>query len=182
VTISDGGLWVIAGANEKGAVWRIDPVTAEVQQKIALSNPSFWNEMESEDGAIWVTSSPTVHENGVSLVRLYRIDPSASEITAAVPLGDGLSVLGPGERAASLATLAVGEGSVWTFVDSEGLVLRIAGRARRVNHDKGSDREDSAATRGSGASLTQNPCVVAALVKGRYTKRERSVSVFVDVE
>lgn len=125
VAISEEGLWVVAGANQEGAVWRIDPATAEVQQKIPLPNPSFWNELESGDGAIWVTSSPTVRENGASFVRLYRIDPSTSEISAEVPLGDGPSVLEPGDRAASLATLAVGEGSVWALVDSESLLLRI---------------------------------------------------------
>jgi len=125
VAIGEEGLWVVAGANQEGAVWRIDPATAEVQQKIPLPNPSFWNELESEDGAIWVTSSPTVHENGASFVRLYRIDPSTSEITAEVPLGDGPTGLGPGDRAASLATLAVGEGYVWALVDSESLLLRI---------------------------------------------------------
>ncbi len=133
VAISDGAVWVIAGANEKGAVWRVDPATAEVQQKIALPNPSFWNQLDTGGGAIWVTSSPTVHENGASLVRLYRIDPSTSEITAEIPLGDGLSGLGPGERAASFATIAAGQGSVWVVVDSESLVLRIDPNDLRVS-------------------------------------------------
>jgi streptogramin lyase len=125
IAISDGWLWAIAGANRNGAVWRIDPVTAAVLQRIPLPNPSFWNEMEAGDGAIWVTSSPTVHRNGSALVRLHRIDSSTGEITAQIPLGRGVFGLGPEEGAASLATLAIGEGSVWALVDYESLVLRI---------------------------------------------------------
>jgi hypothetical protein len=115
LAISEEGLWVVAGASQEGAVWRIEPTTAEVRQKIPLPNPSFWNELESGGGAIWVISSRTVHENGASFVRLYRIDPSTGEITAEIPLGDGPTGLGPGDGAASLATLAVGEGSVWRW-------------------------------------------------------------------
>ncbi len=125
VALGEGGLWVIAGADEEGAVWRVDPATVEVQQKIPLPNPHFWNEIKARDGAVWVTSSPTVHRNGAALVRLYRIDPSTGQIAAEIPLGEGAFGLGPEEGAASLATLAVGEGSVWVLVDHESLVVRI---------------------------------------------------------
>jgi hypothetical protein len=87
-----------------------------------------------------VTSSPTVHEDGVALVHLYRIDPSTRDITADIPLGDGASGLGPDEGAVSYSALAVGESSVWTLVSFEGLLFRL---------DKGdltvSDSEDGIA-------------------------------------
>jgi len=54
VTINDGGLWVIAGANEKGAVWRIDPITAEVQQKMPSPTRAFgtrWNPRTGRSGS-----------------------------------------------------------------------------------------------------------------------------------
>jgi streptogramin lyase len=125
VTFGAGSLWVITGANEEGAVWRIDPVTADVQQEIPLPNPSFWNEMEAGDEAIWVTSSPVAHGDGAPLVRLHRIDPSTGGITAEVPLGNGAFGLGAEDRAVSLATLAVGEGSVWVLIETESLVVRV---------------------------------------------------------
>lgn len=125
VTFGEGGLWVIAGPNEEGAVWRIDPVVAEVQQKIPLANPSFWNEIEAGGGAIWVTSSPIAHGNGDPLVFLHRVDPWTGDITAEVPLGSGAFGLGPKERAASHATLAVGAGSLWALLGYESLVVRM---------------------------------------------------------
>jgi streptogramin lyase len=125
VTFGAGALWAIAGANEEGAVWRIDPVTAKVQQEIPLRNPSFWNEIEAGDEAIWVTSSPVAHGDGAPFVRLHRIDPSTGDITAEVPLGNGAIGLGPEDRAVSLVTLAVGEGSVWVLIEIESLVARV---------------------------------------------------------
>jgi streptogramin lyase len=125
VTFGAGALWVIAGANEEGAVWRIDPATADVLQKIPLPNPGFWNEMEAGDEAIWITSSPVARSNGAPFVRLHRIDPSTGEITAEVPLGNGAFGLGPDGRAQSLATIAVGQGSVWVLIEIESLLVTV---------------------------------------------------------
>jgi hypothetical protein len=125
VTFGAGALWAIAGPNEEGAVWRIDPVPAEVEQKIPLPNPSFWNEIEAGDEAIWVTSSPVARADRAPFVRLHRIDPSTGDITAEVPLGNGAIGLGPEDRAVSLVTLAVGEGSVWVLIEIEGLVVKL---------------------------------------------------------
>lgn len=125
VTFGAGALWVIAGANEEGAVWRIDPKTADVLQKIPLTNPSFWNELEANDGGIWVTSSPVARSNGAPFVRLHRIDPSTGDITMEVPLGNGAFGLGPDGRAQSFAKLAVAEGSVWVLIEIESLLVRV---------------------------------------------------------
>src|SRR5919109_469049 len=125
VTFGAGSLWVIAGANEEGAVWRIDPKTADVLQKIPLTNPSFWNELEANDGGIWVTSSPVARSNGAPFVRLHRIDPSTGDITMEVPLGNGAFGLGPDGRAQSFAKLAVAEGSVWVLIEIESLLVRV---------------------------------------------------------
>jgi hypothetical protein len=114
VAFGEGWLWIIAGANKEGAVWRVDPGTAEVQQKTPLPNPSFWNEIEAGDGAIWVTSSPTVHRGGEALVHLHRIDPSTGDITADVPLGAS-----PPGGATSLSSLTLADGSVWAHVEIE---------------------------------------------------------------
>jgi streptogramin lyase len=125
VAFADGALWIIAGANKEGEVWRIDPETAEVQQRISLANPSGWNEIAAREGAVWVTSSPNVHSDGASLVRLHRIDPSTGDITTEIPVGDGPSGLAVGGGASSYSALALGEGSVWVKVDYEGILVRI---------------------------------------------------------
>jgi ligand-binding sensor domain-containing protein len=124
VAFGEGGLWVIAGAGQDGAVWRIDPATNEVLRKTPLPNPSFWNEIAAGDGAVWVTTSPIVHQDGAALVRLHRIDPSTGVITAEIPLGEGAYGLGAG-GAVSYSALAVGEGSVWGLVFFESILLRI---------------------------------------------------------
>ena len=125
IAFGRAGLWVIAGAGGDGEVWQIDPATNDVRQRIPLANPSFWNNIAVGDGAVWVTSSPTVHGDGTALVHLHRIDPSTGDITADIPLGDGASGLGPDEGAVSYSALALGEGSVWTVVSFEGLLLRL---------------------------------------------------------
>jgi streptogramin lyase len=125
VAFGEGVLWAIAGANARGAVWRIDPSDGTVEQKTPLPNPGFWNELEVATGAVWVTSSPTVDRNGEALVHLHRIDPSTGAITAHIPLGEGASGLGPEGRAVSLSTLAVDGGSLWVLVDFEGTLLRL---------------------------------------------------------
>lgn len=125
VAFGEGALWVIAGANKEGEVWRIDPETTELLQRIPLANPSFWNEIAAGEGAVWVTSSPTVHSDGVSLVYLHRIDPSTGDITTEIPLGDGPWGLAAEEGAGSYSALTLGEGSVWVKVDYEGILVRI---------------------------------------------------------
>jgi hypothetical protein len=125
IAVDETGLWVIAGPNEEGEVWQIDPATTDVRQRIPLANPSSWNEIAAGNQAVWVTSSPTVHQAGTALVHLYRVDPSTGAITADIPLGDGPSGLGPGEGAASYSALAVGEGSVWALVTWDGLLFDI---------------------------------------------------------
>jgi len=89
---------------------------------------------------VWVTTSPTVHEDGVALVHLYRIDSSTGDITTDIPLGDGATGLGPDERAVSYSALAVSESSVWTLVSFEGLPFRLGTRDLTV-----SDSEDGIA-------------------------------------
>jgi hypothetical protein len=125
VAFGEGSLWAIAGAGDDGAVWRIDAATGDVRQRIPLANPSFWNEIEAGEGAVWVTSSPIAHRDAEPLVHLYRIDPSAGSITGDVALGDGASGLGPGEGATSLTTLALGERAVWAVVEFDGDLFRI---------------------------------------------------------
>jgi sugar lactone lactonase YvrE len=124
VAFGEGTLWVIAGADQDGAVWQIDPVTNDVLQKIPLPNPNFWNEIAAGDGAVWVTTSPIVHRDGAALVRLHRIDPSTGDLTRKIPLGEGASELGAG-GAVSYSALAVGEGSVWALVFFESLLLQV---------------------------------------------------------
>jgi len=51
-------------------------------QRIPLANPSFWNEIAVGDDAVWVTSSPNVHQDGTPLVQVYRIDPATGVITS----------------------------------------------------------------------------------------------------
>lgn len=125
VAFGEGALWVIAGANKEGEVWRIDPETTEVLKRVPLANPSFWNEIAAGEGAVWVTSSPNVHSDGASLVRLHRIDPSTGNVTTEIPLGDGPSGLAAEGGASSYSALALGEGSVWVKVDYEGILVRI---------------------------------------------------------
>lgn len=119
------GLWVIAGAGADGEVWQIDPATTDVRARIPLANPSFWNQIAVEDEAVWVTSSPVVHQAGTALVRLSRIDASTRDISAHIPLGQGHPELGPDEGAVSYSGVAFDEGSVWAYVSWGGLLLRV---------------------------------------------------------
>jgi streptogramin lyase len=125
VAYGEGALWIVAGANQDGAVWRIDPTTNRVQLKRPLPDPHFMNEIAVGEGAVWVTTSPTVRGDDTALVRLHRIDPLTGDMVAEVPVGTGASGLGAGERAASYSALAVGEGSVWVLVNWDGSLARI---------------------------------------------------------
>jgi Tol biopolymer transport system component len=140
IAFGPSGLWVIAGAGHDGEVWQIDPATSDVQQRIPLANPSFWNTIAVGDEAVWVTSSPTVHGDGTALVHLHRIDPSSGDITADIPLGEGASGLELDDGAVSYSALALGEGYVWTLVSFEGLLRRLDTRDLSV-----SDTEDGIA-------------------------------------
>jgi hypothetical protein len=119
------GLWVIAGANAEGEVWQIDPGSNTVEQRVPLANPSFWNEIAVGDHAVWVTSSPIVHQPGAALVHLHRVDPSTGGITADIALGPGPAELGPGEGAVSYSGLALDEGSVWVLVNWDELLFSV---------------------------------------------------------
>jgi hypothetical protein len=132
IAVAAGAVWVVAGAEEDGAVWRVDPVTGDVRQQIPLENPHFWNQIDAQDGMVWVTSSPIAHRDDVPLVHLYGIDPMTGAIVADVPLGEGASGLQSGEGATSLTTLAIGAGSVWVAEGFDGDVFRIDPGTRRV--------------------------------------------------
>ena len=125
IALGESGLWVVSGSGEEGEVWQIDPATNDVRQRLSLANPSYWNEIAVGNGAVWVTSSPTVHTDGQALVHLHRIDPSSGDITADIPLGDGPSGLGTNEGAVSYSALALAEGSVLVLVSYEGLLLSL---------------------------------------------------------
>jgi streptogramin lyase len=125
IALGESGLWVVSGSGEEGSVWRIDPATNDVRQRIPLANPSYWNEIAVGNGAVWVTSSPTVHTDGQALVHLHRIDPSSGDITAEIPLGDEPSELGTDEGAVSYSALALAEDSVLVLVSYEGLLLAV---------------------------------------------------------
>lgn len=133
IAFGPSGLWVIAGSSHDGEVWQIDPETSDVRQRTPLMNPGFWNEIAVGDDVVWVTSSPTVREDGMALVHLHRIDPSTGDITADIPLGDGPSGLGPDEGAVSYSALAVDQSSVWTLVSFEGLLLKLDTRDLTVS-------------------------------------------------
>ena len=126
IGFGEAGLWVISGANEDGEVWQIDPETSIVLQRVPLANPHYWNEIAVGADAVWVTSSPNVHRDGMALVHLNRIDASTGAITADVPLGEGPSGLEPSEGAASYAALALIEGSLWVLVSFEGQLFDVA--------------------------------------------------------
>ncbi len=165
IALGEGALWVIAGADQEGEVWRIDPETTEVQQQIPLANPDGWNEIAAGEGAVWVTSSPNVHSDGASLVGLYRIDPSTDDITAEIPLGDGPSGLAAGQGASSYSALALGEGSVWVIVDYEGILVRIDPSSLSVSEKlegiaSGSSDVSPGLTVGAGAVWVTAPEVI----------------------
>lgn len=141
IALGESGLWVIAGAGQEGEVWAIDSATNELRQRIPLVNPSYWNEIAVGNGAVWVTSSPTVRMDGQALVHLHRIDPSTGEITAEIPLGDGATDLGPEEEGAvSNSALAPAEGSVLVLVSYEGVLLSVD--AGQLSVDKTEDGID----------------------------------------
>lgn len=125
IALGESGLWVIAGAGEEGEVWQIDPDTNDIRQRIPVANPSYWNEIAVGNGAVWVTSSPTVHLDGQALVHLHCINPSSGDITADIPLGEGPSGLGTDEGAVSYSALALAGDSVLVLVSYEGLLLSV---------------------------------------------------------
>jgi hypothetical protein len=128
VGFGGAGLWVIAGANNDGEVWQIDPVSNEVKQEVPLANPSFWNEVAVGDNAVWGTSSPTAHRDGAALVTLHEIDPSTGHVTAEIPLGDGYVALRPDEGAVSYSALVLDRASVWGLVNFEGQLIQVEPR------------------------------------------------------
>jgi len=145
IAFGKSGLWVIVGAGRDGEVWLFDPATNDVRQRVPLANPSFWNEIAVGDEAVWVTSSPTVHQAGTALVHLYRIDPQTGDITADIPLGHGPSELRQGEGAVSYSGLALDDGSVWVLVNWDGLLFSVDTGDLKV-----SEREDGLDCCGSG--------------------------------
>jgi hypothetical protein len=140
IAIGKSGLWVIVGEGREGEVWQVDPATNDVRQRVPLANPSFWNEIAVGDEAVWVTSSPTVHQAGTALVHLYRIDPSTGGFSGDISLGHGPSELGQGEGAVSYSGLVLDDGSVWVLVNWDGLLFSVdAGDLRVVEREEGLD-------------------------------------------
>lgn len=134
IGVGGAGLWAIGGAGREGEVLRIGLGSNEVERRIPLANPSYWNEIVVGDDSVWVTSSPTARREGIPLVSLRRIDPFTGEITAEIPVGDGPADIGTGDGAVSFSGLALGEGSLWVLVAFDGQLVRIRPEDLRVTH------------------------------------------------
>ena len=90
VAVSGDAIWILGDANDR-TLWRIDPASGDVVERIALDFVP--KDVATGDGAVWVTSQL---DDTVS-----RIDTETHEVTATTNVGKGA------------AGVAVGDGSVW---------------------------------------------------------------------
>jgi branched-chain amino acid transport system substrate-binding protein len=109
IAAGDEGVWVLDG--ETTAVFRIDPKTNEVGQRIAL-NTSDLTGLAVGGGSVWATDL----EEGL----LWRIDPGPDPISQTIKVGFGVTAV------------AYGGGAVWVtnFVRDE--LLRVDPQTNQV--------------------------------------------------
>ena len=109
VAVSGDAIWILGDANDR-TLWRIDPASGDVVERIALDFVP--KDVATGDGAVWVTSQL---DDTVS-----RIDTETHEVTATTNVGKGA------------AGVAVGAGSVWVANAIDGTISRIDPATARV--------------------------------------------------
>src|SRR5205085_8376342 len=115
VAADERGVWVIArGFDYRGqwratrttkpAVWRIDPVTNRIVQRIAL--PLTPIRIALGAGSVWVSGERVLSDRGATVdATVFRIDPQTGRIVARIPL-----------RTRAVDGVIVSHGLVWAAV------------------------------------------------------------------
>jgi YVTN family beta-propeller protein len=114
IAVGEGAVWLAHGEE----VSRIDPVTNEVVATIPAGG-TWTTGIEAGEGAVWV------QEDGTSLVRQERSD-SPDGIVRIDPRTDSVETKIPVE---GVASIDVGQGSVWALSYTFGLLWRIDTRS-----------------------------------------------------
>jgi YVTN family beta-propeller protein len=114
VAVGEGAVWLAHGEE----VSRIDPVTNEVVATMPAGG-TWTTGIEAGEGAVWV------QEDGTSLVRQERSD-SPDGIVRIDPRTDSVETKIPVE---GVASIDVGQGSVWALSYTFGLLWRIDTRS-----------------------------------------------------
>jgi streptogramin lyase len=111
LSVGAGALWVTVG----NKVARIDPSTSTVALIAVPGTASF---VTATDDAVWVVGQS---QSGLyDYSKLWRIDPTANKVTAALSLPNG-----------DIGDLAIGAGSLWITLFSKDKLLRIQPAAAR---------------------------------------------------
>ena len=111
MTVAAGSVWATVG----NKIARIDPTTSTVALIAVPGTASF---ITSTDDAVWVAGQS---QSGLYVYsKLWRIDPTANKVTAALTLPSG-----------DIGDLAVGAGSLWITLFSKDRLLRIQPAAAR---------------------------------------------------
>jgi virginiamycin B lyase len=111
VVVGAGGVWVGDLGN---GVWRIDPPTARVVERIPVAAPLA---LAADRDALWVATGPTGPSSGGALV---RIDPADNRVVAQLPL------------VGTPADVAVGGGVVWVTQPDVGELTAVDPASGRV--------------------------------------------------
>jgi DNA-binding beta-propeller fold protein YncE len=95
IAVGEGAIWTASGAGGGGTVWKIDPATMQVEDRITVGgNPT---SIAVGRGAVWVGDG--------SSGQVERLDPRSDSVSARIRLGR-----------APVSSLAVGPQGVWAAV------------------------------------------------------------------
>ena len=111
VAVGAGAVWV---GDLSNGVWRIDPATARVVERISVAAPLA---LAADSGALWVATGPTGPTSGGALV---RIDPAGNQVAARIPL------------VGTPADVAAVDGVVWVTQPDIGELTAVDGASGRI--------------------------------------------------
>jgi DNA-binding beta-propeller fold protein YncE len=111
VVVGVGAVWV---GDLSNGVWRIDPATASMVERISVAAPLA---LAVDSGALWVATGPTGPTSGGALV---RIDPAGNQVAARFPL------------VGTPADVAAGDGMVWVTQPDIGELTAVDATSGRI--------------------------------------------------
>jgi YVTN family beta-propeller protein len=178
-----GAVWGIGG--ERGVVVRIDPVFNEVVDRIETVEVGSLLTAAPATGAVAATTSAVWAVSGgfFATPRVFRIDPVAKRVAAAVATGNGPTAIAVGFGDAWItdsfestvsridpagivieripvghgaSAVAVGEGAVWVVDSLDDTVVRIDPETNSVTHTIAVGRYPSSIAVGAGAVWVAN--------------------------
>ena len=120
IAVGAGGVWVTAGLEGRGTVYRIDPATDRVAATVRVGGVAIG--IAVGGGSVWVT------QPAGGLGDVIRIDPGTDRVAGpAIPVGPGP------------ATVVYGGGAVWVQNTSPTSVVRIDPATGRLSTVVGTD-------------------------------------------